>query len=99
MSLMAAYGASHNLTASFSHRQSCRGPRSNVCREFFGTEARLLDDGRQRFALEVAIVKGHCHAELGPRRMFEDVVRAGSVMNEKTGPLQSADDFFGFERR
>jgi hypothetical protein len=29
--------------------------------------------------------------------MLEDVMGAGAVMNEKAGPLQGADNLFGFD--
>jgi hypothetical protein len=54
--------------------------------------------GRQRLSLEVFVVEGDCNAQVRLGCVFENVVGAASVVNEKSSSLQSADDCLGFDR-
>ena len=42
---------------------------------------------------------GDGDAQLGLVRVFENMVAAGGVVNKKSGSLQSAEDFSGFDDR
>jgi hypothetical protein len=43
-------------------------------------------------------VEGDCNAQVRLGCVFENVVGAASVVNEKSSSLQSADDCLGFDR-
>lgn len=65
--------------------------------KFLYGEACLLDDGSQGFALEVPVMISDGDARDWTIRVLEDVVGAGAVVDEKSGPFQGTDDLFGFD--
>lgn len=73
--------------------------RLKKLKKFFDGKTGLLNDRFQGPTLEVSVMKGNGHAKSWLIGMFENVVAARCVMNEKPGSLQSAKDFFRCERR
>jgi hypothetical protein len=75
--------------------------RSHLLQEFdklLSTVPCLLNNRSERLPLQILVVKGDGYSQLRPRRVLEDVMGAARVVNEKTGPLKGAEDFFRLER-
>jgi hypothetical protein len=60
--------------------------------KLLGRQSGLFHNGGERTALEVFVVKGDSDAGLWPVRVFENIVAAGDVVNEKTGTLERSQE-------